>query len=118
MPWKTMEVRDQRVRFVVEAATVEKPLSQLCAEFGISRPTGYLWIDRYREGGVAAIAERSRRPRCSPEKIPEALEEQVVVLRQCYPDWGAQAGRAAWPSGDPAALEHHPPHPAASRAGA
>jgi transposase len=93
MPWKTMEVRDQRVRFVVEAATVEKPLSQLCAEFGISRPTGYLWIDRYREGGVAAIAERSRRPRCSPEKIPEALEEQVVVLRQCYPDWG----RASWP---------------------
>ena len=27
MPWKTMDVQDQRVRFVVEALTGDKPVS-------------------------------------------------------------------------------------------
>ncbi len=90
MPWRTMDVQDQRVRFVVSALKPEMPFSQLCAEFGISRPTGYLWLDRYREGGIAAIAERSRRPHCSPDKTADELEERVVLLRQCYPDWGAR----------------------------
>jgi transposase len=90
MPWKAMDVQDQRVRFVVAASLGEKPLSQLCVEFGVSRPTGYLRLDRYREGGVAAIAERSQRPHCSPDKTADELEQRVVLLRQCYPDWGVR----------------------------
>jgi transposase InsO family protein len=49
-----------------------------------------MWLERYREGGVAAIAERSRRPHHSPDKTAEELEQRVVLLRQCYPDWGAR----------------------------
>jgi transposase InsO family protein len=90
MPWKTMDVQDQRVRFVVEGLAGSKPVSQLCAEFGISRPTGYLWLERYRAAGIAGITERSRRPLRSPGKTSDALEEQVAALRQCYPDWGAR----------------------------
>jgi len=56
MAWKTMDVQDQRVRFVVAATSTKQPMSALCAEFGISRPTGYLWLERYRQGGVTAIA--------------------------------------------------------------
>jgi len=67
-----------------------EPLSRLCAEFGISRPTGYCWLARYREGGVAAIEERSRRPHESPTKTGAELETQVVALRKKYPDWGAR----------------------------
>ena len=61
MPWKTMDVREQRVRFVVAATRREKSFSALCAEFGISRPTGSLWLRRYQQEGVVGIAERSRR---------------------------------------------------------
>ena len=85
-----MDLQDQRVRFVVAASLGDKPVSRLCAEFGISRPPGYLWLDRYRESGVAAIAGRSRRPHCSPDKTAEELEQRVVLLRRCYPDWGAR----------------------------
>jgi transposase len=77
MPFKRMEVREQRVEFVVRALRGTEPLSQLCREFGISRPTGYLWLERYREGGVAAIAERSRRPRRSPPQC--AVDSGVGV---------------------------------------
>jgi transposase InsO family protein len=90
MAWRTMDVQEQRVRFVVEALGAKRPMSALCAEYDISRPTGYLWLDRYREGGVTAIAERSRRPHRSPEKTSLELELRVVALRQCYPDWGAR----------------------------
>jgi transposase InsO family protein len=90
MPWKTMDVREQRVSFVVAASRGEKPLSGLCQEFGISRPTGYLWLARYREQGLAGIAERSRRPETSPRRTVCELEQAVVKLRQRYPDWGAR----------------------------
>ena len=63
MAWKAMDIQEQRVRFVVAASRLEKPSKLLSAEFGISRPTGSLWIKRYAEAGVAGISERSRRPR-------------------------------------------------------
>ena len=90
MPWKAMDVREQRVRFVVAALRRERSLSSLCREFGISRPTGRLWLQRYRAGGVEAIAERSRRPLHSPRQTAPELEQRVVTMRQRYPDWGAR----------------------------
>jgi hypothetical protein len=87
MPWKTMDVQEQRVRFVVAAYRREKTLAELCREFGISRPV-------YAQGGVAAIAECSRRPQHSPRRTDEKLQQRVVELRQRYPDWGAQAASA------------------------
>jgi hypothetical protein len=85
-----MQVREQRVEFVVRALRGSEPLSRLCVEFGISRPTGYCWLGRYREGGIAAIEERSRRPHESPARTGAELETQVVALRKKYPDWGAR----------------------------
>src|SRR5208337_705829 len=90
MPWKTMDVREQRVQFVVAAGRREKPFTALCQEFGISRPTGCLWVQRYEQQGVAGIAERSRRPWHSPQRTAAELENQVVELRRRYPDWGAR----------------------------
>src|SRR6185437_101425 len=90
MPWKTMDVREQRIRFVVAALRSEQSLSNLCREFGVSRPTGRLWLERYRSGGVEAIAERSRRPHHSPRQTAVCLEQRVVELRRRYPDWGAR----------------------------
>lgn len=90
MAWKTMDVREQRVQFVVAAARREKPLASLCQEFRISRPTGYLWLKRYEESGITGIAERSRRPRSSPERTAGRLEVRVVEARKQHPDWGAR----------------------------
>ena len=48
-----MDVREQRVQFVVAALRREQSLTALCEEFGVSRPTGRLWLERYREQGLA-----------------------------------------------------------------
>ena len=90
MPWKMMDVREQRVQFVVAASRREKSFSALCEEFNVSRPTGRLWLQRYREQGIAGIAERSRAPQHRPTQTAAWLEAQVVELRRQYPDWGAR----------------------------
>jgi transposase InsO family protein len=90
MAWGSVEVEEQRMRFVVAASRKEKPFSRLCEEFDISRPTGYRWWRRYQSGGYRAVAEKSRRPHHSPQQTAAGIEQQVVELRQRYPDWGAR----------------------------
>ena len=90
MAWRTMDVREQRVRFVVAAQRRERAMAELCREFDISRPVGYEWLRRYEQGGVEGIAERSRRPQHSPRRKEAAIEQQVIALRRRYPDWGAR----------------------------
>jgi len=85
MPWMKLDVEEQKVRFVVAAARREKPLNALCEEFGISRPTGYLWWRRYEEAGLAGLSKRSRRPKQSPRRTAAELERRVIELRQRYP---------------------------------
>lgn len=65
-------------------------LSRLCQEFEITRPTGYLWLKRFQEQGVAGVEERSRRPHGSPRPTAEGVEARIVELRQQRPDWGAR----------------------------
>src|SRR5215469_1205108 len=89
MGWLGRSVRDQRVEFVVRASRGES-LSGLCREYGITRPTGYLWLRRFQQEGVAGMEEHSRRPHVSPHQTPAAVEQRIVELRQQRPDWGAR----------------------------
>ena len=90
MAWRTSNVQEQRMRFVVAASRREKSLSDLCAEFEISRPTAYCWLKRYQESGIAGMQEASRRPHHSPARTGTAVEQRVVELRRQRPDWGAR----------------------------
>jgi len=90
MAWGTVNVDEQRVRFVVSAKRGEKTMRELCEEFEISRPTGYEWLRRYTVGGIASVVEKSRRPLHSPAQTAQEIEERVVELRGRRPDWGAR----------------------------
>jgi transposase InsO family protein len=88
MPWRTESVMDQRVEFVIRAQRGEESIAQLCREFGVSRPTGYLWLNRYREvGRISDLAEHSRRPLQTPGRTTAAIEAMVVQLRD-EKGWG------------------------------
>jgi putative transposase len=64
-------------------------MAPLCAEFGISRKTGYVLFNRYKDCGVAAFSDRSRRPYRQANRLPPQLEAVIVRLKRAYPDWGA-----------------------------
>jgi transposase InsO family protein len=90
MPWARTDVGEQRVRFVVRAVSGKERMTELCREFGISRPTGYRWRRRFEQSrSVTGVVERSRRPAHSPWQTELEKEERVVSLRQQY-GWGAK----------------------------
>jgi transposase len=107
MEWRTMAVRDQRVEFVIRVDPKARNMSALCAQFGISRPTGYLWLRRYREQGVDGIEERSRRPWHSPGRTEAALEQRIVELSAAAPRVGSAQTASLAPAGRyPVAGDH------------
>jgi transposase-like protein len=48
MPWRTSTVETERARFVLEAELSDLSHAELCRRHNITRPTGYLWLERYR----------------------------------------------------------------------
>ena len=88
MPWKECHVMDERLRFVARLLEGEK-MARLCAEFGISRKTGYKIYDRYKDTGVTAFTDRSRRPYRQANRLPAPIEATIVRLKREYPGWGA-----------------------------
>ena len=89
MPWKECSVMDERVRFVGRLLDGEA-MSDVCREFGISRKTGYKIFNRYRQEGLAALCDRSRRPVRYANQLPDQIERMIVRLKKDKPHWGAR----------------------------
>ena len=89
MPWKASSVMDERLRFVARLLEGEQ-MSHVCREFGISRKTGYKIFDRYKEHGLEALTDRSRRPVRYANQLPPQVETAIVSLKQDKPHWGAR----------------------------
>jgi transposase InsO family protein len=91
----------ERAKFLLEwerrwqAQRGRVEVAELCREYGVSRQTGYVWIRRYQDAGhdVAAVAERSRRPRGNPRAVSLALQDLIVAVRKQYPKWGPRKVR-------------------------
>ena len=88
MPWKECHVEDERLRFVARLEGGET-MTALCAEFGISRKTGYKIYNQYQEVGLEGLTDRSRRPYRHANQLPAAIENAIVRLKREYPSWGA-----------------------------
>ena len=73
MPWKACSAVEERLRFVARRLEGES-MTELCREFGISRKTGYKIFDRYKEHGLEALSDRSRRPVRYANQLPPAIE--------------------------------------------
>lgn len=63
------------------------PFAALCERFGISRKTGYKWLNRFRARGADGLRPQSRRPKTSPRKTPATVVSAVLALRAANPDW-------------------------------
>ena len=95
MPWERKTVDDQRKSFVARAMLGEQSISELCRVYGISRPTGYKWIERYRQGET--MLDRPHTPFRKPFKTSPEMELRIVDVRNAHPTWGA----ALFPEGFP-----------------
>jgi len=89
MPWKACSAMEERLRFVARLLDGEG-MSDLCREFGISRKTGYKIYNRYKDEGLEALTDRSRRPVRYANQLPEPIERMIVRLKKDKPHWGAR----------------------------
>jgi transposase InsO family protein len=89
MPWKASSVMEERLRFVGRLLDGEA-MTDVCRDFGISRKTGYKIFDRYKEHGLEALTDRSRRPVRYANQLPQQLENLIVRLKGEKPHWGAR----------------------------
>jgi transposase InsO family protein len=89
MPWRASSVMEERLRFVARLLDGEA-MTDVCRDFGISRKTGYKIFDRYKEHGLEALSDRSRRPVRYANQLPRQLESLIVRLKNEKPHWGAR----------------------------
>lgn len=102
MTWKASNVVTERSRFAIEferrwrAHQGRVNVAELCRIFGVSRQTGYVWINRYlaAKRDVRALADRSRRPLSSPTAVSEDMQDFIVAMRKQKPKWGPRMLRA------------------------
>ena len=87
MPWESKTVEELRKEFVL-ASQNNANFSALCREFGITRKTGYKWVERYNEG--ISLSDKSRKPFNIANKTPDEIELLIISLRLENPGWGAK----------------------------
>jgi len=80
---------DERLRFVARLLEGEA-MSDVCREFGISRKTGYKIFSRYKESGLEALTDRTRRPVHYANQLPDQIETLIVRCKREKPHWGAR----------------------------
>jgi transposase InsO family protein len=78
----------QKIEFVERATKPGARMSALCREYGVSRETGYKWLNRFKREGPEGLEERSRRPQTAPLATAEELVAAVLKLRESYPRRG------------------------------
>ena len=96
MAWKEVNVMELRKQFIRDLKLEVRSVKDLCALYGISRQTGYNWINRYEQEGLADpmqgdwSADRSHVPHMVHNRTDERVEEALMQMRRSHTTWGAR----------------------------
>jgi transposase len=74
-------------------------MTDVCRDFGVSRKTGYKIFDRYKEHGLEALSDRSRRPVRYANQLPQQVEVLIVRLKAEKLHWGLARSASSWSGG-------------------
>ena len=88
MSWRETSPMEQRLEFIREYESELFTMTELAAQYGISRKTGYKWLERYAAEGADGLRDQSRRPHSYPHATDPDLAEALVALRRRHVRWG------------------------------
>jgi putative transposase len=95
MPWKVTDPMDQRAQFITLHREGLYTMAELCRRFAVSRKTGYKWLGRYEEGGLAGLQGRSHATRACPHVTDQEVQGLLLDTRRAHPTWGPRKVLAA-----------------------
>jgi len=90
MPWEEKNVIEERMKFVAAWKSGGWSMTDLRREFGISRKTGYKYLERYDREGLDALKDRSGARKHQTHVIRDKLVDMVVKARKQHPTWGSR----------------------------
>jgi len=79
---------DQRMRFLVACRDTDEAFAAICREFGVSRKTGYKWLERYDTLGVAGLVDQPRVAEVHPRWLTDVAVDAIIEARKDHPHWG------------------------------
>lgn len=88
MPWKETNAVKQRMLFVADWNHGHYSMTELCRRYGVSRKTGYKFLDRFDEEGPDGLRDYSRAPDTCPHRIDDAVARAIIAARKAHPSWG------------------------------
>jgi transposase InsO family protein len=91
---REMSVAEQRYQAVLAVIADGRTVTEVAAQWSVSRQTVHAWLAKYEAGGLEGLGDRSRRPVSCPHQMPAEVEAMVLEMRRAHPYWGAQ--RIAW----------------------
>jgi putative transposase len=94
MGWNETCAMEERFKFIEEYKQERDSVAELCRRYGISRKTGYKWLERYEEGGLEGLRDQSRAPQTHPNQIGVDQEARILTARSQHPTWGPVKLRA------------------------
>src|SRR5438093_5755634 len=95
MPWLETSPVQQRERFIRDHRLELYTTAELCTRYGISRKTGYKWLERFEDAGRQGLRDRSRAPHRCPHRITGEVAAMICAARRQHPSWGP-AKLVAW----------------------
>lgn len=95
MPWREIRMSEQKVRLVLRVLEEGYSIAEACRIHGISRPTAYKWLKRYRAKGIRGLEEKSRKSLSQhPEAVSTSLLCEIIKIRKEHPHWGGRTIRS------------------------
>ncbi len=83
-----LSVVEQRYQAVLAVVQDGWKVVEVADRLGVSRQTVHNWIARYEHGGLAALADHSKRPNTCPHQTNAEVEAVICELRREHPGWG------------------------------
>ena len=83
-----MSVAEQRYQAVLAVIAEGRSVTEVAAQWKVSRQTLHAWLARYEVEGLEGLSDRSHRPAGCPHQMPAVLEARVLEMRRAHPFWG------------------------------
>jgi transposase InsO family protein len=88
VPWKECDKVSERVKFIAMLKNGGS-MAEACREFGITRPTGYKFLERYEKEGLDALKDKISAPWRVANKTPQKTEALILATKEKFPSWGS-----------------------------
>lgn len=88
MAWENYKVEKQRLHLVHAYIQGHTSMTALCKQYGISRKTGYKWVQRFLDHGEVGLRDLSKAPHDPKKCYDSSTIDRAIDLKLRKRTWG------------------------------